>query len=271
MRLFLIGGGSLLILIVTGVVFSMNGSRKPSEPVVREAPVVAPANKEPVNPGDPNQAPVSDVVFLAEAEPLAQKFLKATTVEELLPLVRNPETAENRMRRFYPDGKFKAAGLSQFNTSGELDLLGGFRAIRVMTGDFDEKSLVFTDTPGVLKVDWESWVGWSEVPWDEFLSSKPFEGKVFRVTLSPVDYYNFDFLDESKWQSYRLISPDKEHSIYGYAEKGSRLDQRLRPNADTKSVALMLSLKFPKGTSSNDQVEIEKIINEGWVEEENPK
>ncbi|MES2657915.1 MAG: hypothetical protein V4689_04815 [Verrucomicrobiota bacterium] len=268
MRLFLIGGATLLVLIVTGVVISMNYAGKPVESTGPESPTLALAGQIPPKTGEPSQTELSDTAFLGAAEQLARKFLTATTVEELLPLVRHPEIVGPRMRSFYPEGKFKAYGLSQFNSGGEASRLGSFRAVEVMTGDFDNKSMVFSETLGDLKIDWESWVGWSEMPWEEFRTSKPDEGKVFRVTLSPVDYYNFDFLDESKWQSFRLVSPDHEHSLYGYAEKGTALEQRLRPSADSSAVALMLSLKFPKGSSSNDQVEIERIVNEGWVEEE---
>ena len=52
------------------------------------------------------------------------------------------------------------------------------------------------DTPQGLKVDWESWAGWSEISWEKFLSMKPVSEHVFRVTLSAVDYYNFGFADE---------------------------------------------------------------------------
>jgi hypothetical protein len=212
----------------------------------------------------------SEASILAAAEPLTRKFLDATTVEELLPLVRNPGVAEGRMRAFYPGGKIEAAGLSLFNSSGAVLIVRKNISIGVTTRDFQPKSLAFIDTPEGLKVDWESWVGWSDISWESFLSSRPVTGHVFRVTLSPVEYYNFGFTDDSKWQSYRLESSDKEHSLYGYVEKGSVLDHRIHPNSEVKSVALMLSLKFPAGATSSSQVEIEGFVGEGWVEEEKP-
>lgn len=266
MGMQLAGGALLLALIVAGVVISMNSGRKSPVPAPVEMPALTTAHEEPAT-GTTAPEPRGDIEFLAEAEPLARKFLEATTIGELLPLVRDPAAAEPRMRRFYPDGKVAAPGLSQFNASGEAASLGKLRSVVVTTRDFDNKALAFTDTAGDMKVDWESWVGWSDMTWDEFRASKPADGKVFRVTLSPVEYYNFKFSDDTKWQSYRLVSPDQEHSIYGYTERGSSLDQLIRPNADTKSVALMLSLKFPEGATADDQVVIERFVNEGWVEE----
>ncbi len=262
----LVGGAVLFALIVVGVVFSMNRVEKP---VVRSVgQVAAPA----VAATSPKEAPAvvgrSDASLLAEAEPLARRFLEATSVAELLPLVRNPAVAEARMRAFYPAGKIEAAGLSQFNSGGGLSIRGKFVSLTVMTCGHEEKSLALIETPQGLKIDWESWVGWAEISWEDFLTSKPVVGHVFRVTVSAVDYYNFGFADESKWHSYRLLSPDGEHSIYGYVEKGSGLEQQIHTDGDTKSVTLMLSLKFPAGATSGSQVEIERLVAEGWVEED---
>ena len=261
----------MLAVIVAGAVVSMNAGRKPEEMTVHQETVSSGDDQKPPETEPVTQATRGDASVLAEAEPLARKFLEATTIEEILPLVRDPETAEARLRQFYPDGKIEAPGMSQFNSSGEITMLGRFRTVMVTTRDFETKPLVFTGTPDEMKIDWEAWVGWSEMPWEEFSASRTNKGQIFRVYLSPVDYYNFDFKDDSKWQSYRLESPDREHAIYGYAEKGSTLDQRIRPHADTKFIPLMLSLKFPEGAASDDQVEIERFVNDGWVEEEDSK
>lgn len=262
MRVMLIGGAALFLLITAGVVLSMNHGDKAVVPAA-----VAPesAGTKPVAP-----APVverSEASLLAEAEPLARKFLEATTVDELLPLVRNPAVAEARMRAFHPDGKVVAPGLTQFNAGGALSIRGKFVSLAVTTRDHEERSLAFVETPQGLRIDWESWAGWSDITWEEFLASKPVDGHVFRVTVSAVDYYNFEFTDESKWRSYRILSVDGEHSIYGYVERGSLLEQRIHIDGDAKSAALMLSLKFPAGATSNSQVEIERLVAEGWVEE----
>ena len=99
------------------------------------------------------------------------------------------------------------------------------------------------------------------------MATKPTSSHVFRVILAPVDYYNFEFTDDQKWQSYRLESPDHEHALYGYAEKGTALNGNILTDKDTKRINLMLSLKFPAGATSGHQVEIERYVAEGWVEE----
>ena len=266
MLLMLIGGAMLLVLILTGVFYSMKD--RPAEAVTEVqsgegAPVVT---EVAAGPAASSARAQGEGAFLVEAEPLAQRFLAATSVEELLPLVRDPATSEARMRDFYPNGEVEAPGLANFNLSRQVSFLGKVGTVAVRTGDFEDRLLAFVETPEGLKIDWESWVGWSGIPWQEFTSSMPTSGHLFRVILSPVEYYNFAFADESEWQSYRLESPDRQHAIYGYAPRGSVLSQRVRPPGESKRAMLTLLLKFPVGAESNTQVEIESLLAEGWVE-----
>ncbi len=259
----LIGGGTLFVLIIAGVMAALKGGNSPAKfAEIKEVAV----KKSEIVPDRPS-AQRSEVAITAEAEALAKKFVEATRVEEIVPLVRNPEVAEARIRKLHPDGRISPVGLAQFNTRGAPAIRGAVSAFFLRTRDQDEKSIAFVDGPQGLKVDWESWVGWSDLSWEEFLSSKPVVGHVFRVTLVPIEYYNFGFKDDLKWQSYRLDSPDGQNSIYGYVEKDSLLDRQVRPGDDMKPLALMLSLKFPQGATSSSQVLIERVVADGWVEE----
>lgn len=264
MNLILMGGATLFVLILGWVFFSMNTG--PQVVVNSEVSVAPAAAAAVVVVPSPVQTARGDKEFLAEAEPLASEFLNASTVDEIIPLVRDPAAAEARIRGFYPEGKIEAVGLSSFNTGGEVLNRGKSSGVMIRTRDHVERALAFVETPDGLKIDWESWVGWSEMPWENFLSSQPAAPLLFRVNLSAVEYYNFEFGDESKWQSFRLESPDREHAIYGYAPKGSVLAAKLRPVDGSMRSALMVTLKFPESSSSRTQVEIESLAGEGWVE-----
>jgi hypothetical protein len=259
MTWMLAGGAALFALIVAGVMMIMldGGENIPVLP--------PPAVQLQLPPEDAASAELSDVALLAAAEPLAGKFLSATSVADLLPLVRNPQTTEARLRSTYPDGKIQAPGLDAFNSTREVIRHGGAMTVKVRTRSLDEKPLTFFTTPEGLKIDWESWAGWSEMPWDEFLATKPVSKKLFRVWLSPVDYYNFAFSDEGKWRSYQLISPDEEHAVYGYVERGSAIDKLLIPSPDAAMTPFTVTLAFPANTTSRNQVIIGKFIAEGWT------
>lgn len=259
MRWMLIGGGILFLMSLGGVIVSLNTDPPvPPPPVAVSNPVIEPKELK--------ASERSDVSILSEMEPLAKTFLEAKTPEELLPTVRNPELVEARIRSYDPQGKISSPGMAKFNTSGTIARKDSFVAVSLRTRDQEERQLAFVETPQGLRIDWEAWVGWSEVSWADFISTKPSDPKTFRLTLAKVDYYNFNYVDDVKWRSYRIESPDGAHSLYGYVERGSEVDRQINIDADTKNLSLMLSLKFPPDSNGKDQVEIVSLIAEGWVQ-----
>lgn len=268
MRWMLLGGAALFALIVAGVLIATRSKAVAVSRVAVTAPSGAPAAVSPAVAGR------DELAFLAEAKPLTRKFLAATRIEDLLPLVRHPEVTEARMRSYYPSGAIEPPGLAEFNTGSAVIRTGAICSLKVHTSSFEEKSIAFVDSKRGLAIDWESWVGWSAMTWDEFLTTKPTTPRVFRVGIKPVDYYNFDFADDRKWQAYGIISPDGGHTIYGYAERGSAVSARLpRPDdtqPDSPQTAFILALKFPPHANSANQVLIEQCVAEGWVLETDP-
>ncbi|MBC8127980.1 MAG: hypothetical protein H8M99_12635 [Gloeobacteraceae cyanobacterium ES-bin-144] len=262
----LLGGGALFITILVGILIAlMNGGKR-----TQQQPLAAPPVSIPIPPEVPAPATttLSESEFLSKAEPLARKFLEATHIEDMLSVIHTPDTTEPKIRKWYPDGKITAPGIATFNSQSDVLHQGAYSAVFIQTRDFEEKPIAFfRSADGELKIDWESFVGWSIVPWDEFIATQPTTPNVFRVILRPVEYYNFAFSDEQKWQSYQLESPDGKHSLYGYAERGSILESRLRLGPDIVSKPLMLSLKFPQISNSPKQVIIANFISEGWISE----
>ncbi len=263
MKRMLIVSGILFSLIVAGIVAALTSGQSPLPTVavkaVEASVAVAPAAKTLL---DRNQGELA-----AECQVIAQKFLDATSVEELLSVVYNPETAEPRIRGYYADGVVEPQGLKDFNVGQAMQIKGKAVSTVIRNNNFDAKSIIFIDGPQGFEVYWESFVGWSEMPWLDFIAQKPTEAKEFRVILAPVDYYNFDFADDRKWQSYTLQSPDGEHSLYGYVERESTLNFKIMLNPDVKSAPMILSLKYPEGATSGSEVIIEDQIAEGWIEE----
>jgi len=263
----LVGGVTFFSLIVTGVFIALYSARKaPQPPAVAAVENITKSQKGVVN-TRPSDTQRTELAFLTEAEPIARKFLEATRIEDLLPLVRDPGVAEARMRRLYPDGKINAVGMSALDKLSGVARRGNISTVAILTRAHEEKAMSFVESPSSIKIDWESWVGWSDMPWEEFLAKKPVEPVIFRVTLSSVDYYNFAFSDDQKWQSWFLTSPDGTHMIYGYAERGSKLSSEMAMDPDANETAMTLSLRFPAKATSGKQVIIDKFITSGWVME----
>ncbi len=231
--------------------------------LVREPLLQDESQEEPVE--LPKVMKRSEAEFLKEAEPVAKQFMEAETIDGLLPVVRDAKRVEPKIRAYYPDGKIPLIKMQKFNSSGRVSYKDSMAAVSVLTGDYENKQLAFIDGADGLKIDWESWVGWSEMPWDVLMKEKPVEPKLLRVMLRWVDYYNFGFSDENEWRSYRLSSPDGEHMLYGYVARNSLLDQRLRPAEQGATVAATIRVRYRENEQSPQQVVIEEHVADGWV------
>ncbi len=207
----------------------------------------------------------SEADFLAEAEPLAKAFLEAERTEDILPLIHDPARVRRNLRTFYPEDTIEPMGLSKFNSTGQVSYKDSFAAVTVLTPDYEKKQLAFIDGEDGLKIDWESWVGWSDLPWPKLVESRPRKSVLVRAMVKWVDYYNFGFSDEDEWRSYRLVSPDGGTTLYGYVERNSLLDQRLRPGEPTATVAVTLTIHFRENEQAPNQVVIDSLVSDGWV------
>jgi len=270
-----IGVGALVTSLVVGIV---KFTDKKSEPHIPEAmelqdefedlvgtSLIVPEEELDAEVTLPKVMKKSEASFLAAAEPLAKVFLEAETIEEILPIIHEPARIQLLLQSRYPDGKIPPSGMAKFNASGQVSYKDSFAAVTILTPDYERKQLAFIDGEDGLKIDWESWIGWSEMSWPELLDTKPKKPVLVRVMAKWVDYYNFGFSDEKAWRSYRLVSPDGETTLYGYVEQNSLLDQRLRPGEPTASVAVTLKIHFREDEQSQNQVIIDSLVSDGWV------
>ena len=269
MRWLLGGGVALFVVIVGGSIIALQGGGKTAAPKPLQVPaaIPSPPPRADVAPeAAPSSMQRSEAALLAKATPLARQFLQATTPDELRSVVRNPQRAQARMLREYPDGHIDPPGLAEFNTTRNVAYHDSIAAVGVRTLKFENRQLAFVDTPEGLKIDWESWVAWSDLTWPSLLATLPRDAQVFRVIVKRVDYYNFGFADDKKWQSYRLESQHGEHMIFGYVERGSAMMGEMQLASEMEQAAMILKIRFPAtAAAGSNQVLIDAVVADGWV------
>lgn len=207
----------------------------------------------------------SQAEFLSNAEPLAEKFLNARSVEEILPLIRDGEKLRDKLLSYYPDGRIEPVGMSKFNASGTPMYKDHFGSVDITTEDYEQRFLAFLDGEKGLEIDWESWIGWSDMPWEDILEKRPKVPVLVRVRLKWVDYYNYEFSNEREWRSYRLVSPDGETTLFGYVPRNSLIDQQIRPNEQGVTETKILKIRFSEGSATGNQVIIDELVADGWL------
>lgn len=269
---WMLGAGTVLFgLIVVGVVLVLNSSPAGDTvvagiktPDLKSLPMAGPKDGGPPAAGKRN-----DAAILVESESLARDFLNAQSIAELLPVVRHPERTKARLERYYPGGRVDGPGMAEFNPGKNVLHIGSEVEVGVRTKSFELRTLNLVETAAGLRVDWESWVGWSDMGWPEFFDTLPTTAQAFRVVVKKVDYYNFNFTDDSKWRSFRLESRTGDATLYGYVERGSELENRIQIAPELKKALLILKLRFPAGAvAESNQVLIDEVVHDSWVEPE---
>jgi hypothetical protein len=239
----------------------------PAEPVLSVSPVPLPKEARPKSNEDPMRG-------MDLAKKAVAGFLSASSVEEMAKFVRDPQRALPRMKAYYkaqPPQPVKftmGADWSEVDRDDRTFLLGK------VTVEFDEV-FICTEIPfrGDALVDWESYTGWCEMPWTEFVtrgSEKPVE---CRVVVSASDYFNFSYTDSEKYACFRLTDKADNETVFAYCEKGSKLHRKIEaalkhygPGEDRVSVPCILSLKMKAGDAVHRQAVIESLEKEGWVD-----
>jgi len=216
--------------------------------------------------------------LLNEAESLLKMYLAAPFRKKKTEYVMHaPETLEH-MTKFY-DVQGNQDPVIGKRLEAQLLRVGSAMLIQLVYASPSriEQNVValFHQTKGAgLLLDWESWVGYSDVGWTQYQEDKPQNPAWFCVVAEAADYYNYEFSDRARYVCLRLSNPEGTHFLYGYVLRSSQLGHYLntRLNTDdfaitgrrTVSMKLLVKTSFPYPAKSNQCVNIREAVTDRW-------
>lgn len=265
---FLVVAVIVIVILLVGLVALILGAQSPidDDREGQSGPGLAPTDSD-LTVVDAEIANLEMSKLLADVTQAVTAFLTAESVEELLDHVRGSEKREERIREYYRRHAYSPVEPRKVAPDGRIIKTGNLWALNIVLPDFSRRPIAVEQVDAGYKVDWESWVGYSEMGWDEFRSGRPTEPKLFRVLSSKADYFNYQFADDEKWRCFRLESPDRKHTLYGYVARYSDAASELTSpeNKKASATAFVLSLRFPENPATDNQVLIDKVLQSGWV------
>ncbi len=264
-------GGLIAAVLIAGVLIlflvdrdNEEGTASPGDAMLaREGIVLGAENEEGVLVQELRTADIdAEVAAMTEA---VERFLGATTVDELLAVTLRDRYQQDRIRDYYRTRELKPKVAKQVASGGRIVKNGDLWATDVIFSDNSRRPITVQRGENGYRVDWESWVGYSEMTWEDIREARTMTPVVFRVLCSKVEYYNYGFGDEGKWTSFRLQSPDREHTLFGYVARRSEEEKRLVRYGDKegKPRAFMVKIRFAED-SGPDQVIIDEVLSAGW-------
>jgi hypothetical protein len=225
---------------------------------------------EEVSAGEEQAGPAFPVVTIHSAREVARLFLEAPTEKDRLKWARDLPGLRGRTKNFPDEAVALPVVFEELTPMGKVEATGGFEfnqfAVRMPGGSMRLVCVVWTDDG--LRVDWDSFARYSTADWDALLSGGVEEAEL-RVFIRPVEYYLGDFADDSRWQSFEMVSPDWPQSLYAYAAKGSPTAAVLADMVRSAPHFGRVTVRVKAGTEpERRQVEIAKLLGTCWVQGE---
>lgn len=248
------------------------------------------------------QSTLPKVEVINQAKTNLSELLDCETPESLFDYVRKPDEIRDRFFGYYKSGRGELPIKDWLKVSGDIRIdydeelkIAIFYAYK---DDGEPWWIVFEETEDGIKLDWESFVRYSEMEVTDFLSTKPKEAKEFRVLAMIDDYFNYRFDDPRKHVCVRLFDPTESFMFYGYVEKETELGRLIRSQVPPKRIKVeplsstggqtplnlnglesietdvpglrkprslvTIKIKFPDPIQGSNQVEITEFIRRSW-------
>jgi len=225
--------------------------------------------REKVEKDEQKDAAARDLV--AEVEKVVRSYLAADTIEDIVPLIRQPERVRPLIEKEWQTKPKVASKFRRLAMFQPATIEGKpFWVIRAEVENSPPENLLLEQTGDAeVKVDWETQVCHQPMPWNDYVSSRPSgQSFDFRVTVERDNFFSHEFSDASKWRCFRIGAKNSVERLFGYAPADSEIAKFLEAycaGAPRKTASVILRLRFLPEAGSPRGVVIEKVVAPRWV------
>ena len=209
-------------------------------------------------------------------EETLRDFLSAKTVEERLKYVRHPNRVKPLMLDYYrrfPIQSYQYKKVSEYNT---IPLKKRpFVALSVRVAGGENLPILLEDVEKGYLVDWESFVSYQPIAFEDYLKKRPTVPIDLRVYGSFDDFYAYEFLEEDGYLCVRMTTKHTDKVIFGYVKEGTTLASEMKkyleaPPGKSKTQPFILRVRFLPESKAPRSVVIDKIVATFWAYPTNP-
>lgn len=217
------------------------------------------------------QEEIDALTQVSAIENAARSFFDSRSVEEMLRYVRHPDRVRPFMERHYADSPPQPVRIENFLSLAPLtiDNHGSYWMVSCeLEGGMQTQLMLESVSINEAKVDWETFVCYQPMAWDEFATSRPdgYTGD-FRVYVERDIFHSHEFADPNAFDSYRLTALHGDEVLFGYAPHGRGLGlamAELTTGRQGHALPLILRLHIPKDLKSPRGVVIKEIVSPRW-------
>jgi hypothetical protein len=217
---------------------------------------------------------MSDKLTHSKALQRIEQFVKATSWEEVEPLVRDSPSLRMNLRRYWKP----CASPPELHNSDQLTIdyghteKMGFYFIEGRCMDNSPFLYYFVNMDGMLKLDWEASLALGDHPVDDLARHPLTEPAMMRVVVERSAYYLLD-LKEQEYESFRLTVPGENQVLWGYMKRDSpqhaSLNRILQQGGilrgETLSGRATLKLSPVEENTASKRFIISEVVHPNWV------
>jgi len=249
-------------------------------PIINDSNAVVPRPSDLLLTVDTGEASVEGIDVLnrmvplrTQAEQIYRAFASAGIIDDFLPLIRDAKSLEALIRKTPHTAKISKAWLPSENCTWNVFDSEGVPC-GILEGALPDQSsfgACFVMQANRLLLDWKATVGFCTATYDELLEGYG-DGSEIRGWIIPTDYYTAIF-PEADFQSYQLLSPDKQNTIWCYARRKSTENMHLAPlfpqstiiESPNEPAKITISLEHSRPGSLLNQWLIVKVLHKEWI------
>jgi hypothetical protein len=269
-RIVIVLGVMLLAMAVSAVVWVFDGQKKSTDGTSSFIPLSSDA------PDKKDSSPPVPKELVRKARQMVEAKRPADLPDIVRLAGRTPEALLEKLAEMAKqDGE-----VSDVTYIGPMqNLTQPLEAVLVAFVSKRNRIVLFSpDSNGDWMIDFDAYARATSLPWDEILSGKNVEATV-RVYVSLDSYYNGRFSNEDEWSCNGMASPDEGNLMFGYAKKGSNIDQAIRdslkfkldtgPAQSSRMLRMTLQIRHQEGDDKR-QFEIVRVIADDWGTPQRP-
>lgn len=215
----------------------------------------------------------SSAAMIEASEKLLRGYAAADSVDEVLPLVRNPEGVKPLLQRYWKKWDSDPAFSMSTSFSSSLDVFNDRKAILLSgrKGDFRSFKMIFVYGDGEMKLDWPASFGVGDRLISELAEGESIEDGVIRAVIRQGNLYTPEF-PEDQFVSYRLLNAGESTGVWAFASISSAADLDLKAEFNDETILLEKMKKFPVTLKLSGPMEsgpnvftITEMLHKGWV------
>jgi hypothetical protein len=228
----------------------------------------------------------SDAPEVRECLTFMESWRRRGEWRDRVPLTLLHDRSEETMRFFYEQRRGTEPSFDPGTAVATILAAGDERIAVLQMASRDRAdglvcAYLYRTAGGKLRLDWDSFVGFSDLAWPELRALRPTGPVLLRGYASLDDYHNYEFADVRRYLSLKVRSPDGEVAISAFCLRESALghffqsvlkgvpDWRSRqlPAAERplENLPVVLSVRYPRQAQSDHCVELLEAVAGRWL------